>query len=467
MEVQKSAKKCMFIFSIKAATRSFIHSLSMNPTTTTITATVTTNTIKEQQQSQSKKSILDKLYDPCTVCRYESILNNVSSSGSSSSSSTNNNENIDTKVTVERRKNQSHRNESSSSSLRLNQNESMCLSTIPWNIKMVGKEDCQNKTSNSNNQSSTIQYYPPWNYLGIRHDQNMNWAQNQLEKGVHYAKEALQQEQQQKGQQYQHSTESLLQKAEHCYKQGLDLIPHHIGLLTAYSALCINDNRLVEAKKMLGDVLIDQQNINSHNNGSADTDAAVLKDAKLYLKVVEKKLQEEMQQKVKDSNRYLTSNRNDHNSSSRAEKIALSNRSEHAYQNALMERSILLQGDNEDNNTNNNIARATIPRTSSGLKLQHMQPDVLRVGENRTMKKYELVYSSSSSAERIDSDDESHEQQSYNSRRKQSESKRRRKPSHSSRHKKRKKRRKKHHNDESSYVDSHIKKQKKEKKHRR
>ena len=43
----------------------------------------------------------------------------------------------------------------------------------------------------------------------------------------------------------------LLEKAESCYKQGLGLIPSHIGLLTAYSALCINDNRLLKAKQML------------------------------------------------------------------------------------------------------------------------------------------------------------------------------------------------------------------------
>lgn len=402
-------------------------------------------------KQQAKKNVMRKLYDPCIVCRYESM---------SYRHGDKDHEQCDDDPTNQKSPMEENR---TFATLRMNQREATNLTRIPWKIR-IGKSLDHLKQVPSTDLLDVIPPYPEWNFLSIRHDQNMNWAQRQLENGVKYAKEALLQQKRQtpslQSQIYirgQHEMEgnpsvsSLLQKAETCYKQGLDLIPHHIGLLTAYSALCINDNRLLKAKRMLLDVMsyVEESNKSSilskkDEKTQNDQDESVLNDAKLYLKVVEKKINE-------GGDRHVVRNtssfheqgvsligpyRNSSGQRTGAEKLHLSNK---AYQDALAERSMF------GNVSNKNVTDVMVGRTNI----------------DSANKAYEILYSPSTSGQSgTDEDDE--ESSSSTSREKQGGFKKKRKKS--SKQKKRRKRRKDSTRHEESSDEEGISKRRKKNK---
>lgn len=164
--------------------------------------------------------------------------------------------------------------------------------------------------------------FPTWNYLNLREEQNSAWANTQFEKGVEYAKAAL------SADKTQLESLSLVKKAESCYKDGLEMIPHHKRILTAYGALCINDGRLEMAHEMLKRV-IDYINQESDVNGSSEEaeNKATLKDAKTYLAVVESKLHGQKQAKAQAIRKETT--------------VQMSSRAEQRMNDALAEQSFL------------------------------------------------------------------------------------------------------------------------------
>ena len=395
--------------------------------------------------NQARKSIRSKLFDPCTICRYETIYYSQNDDNTETAEtaetaekaekdeiSTNNSNNI-----ARRNSNAASipNSQSYSDGIRLNQNDAMKLSFVPWQIKIkketammtIDKQSCKdnNKSSRSFPSSFISVCYPPWNYLTIRHEQNYNWAQSQLEKGVEYAKTALQQQQQQQQTVSSTSLSSslLLEKAESCYKQGLGLIPSHIGLLTAYSALCINDNRLLKAKQMLigaiehGESTLSKFKIRNNSIQKESEVQNVIKDAKLYLHVVEKKLKHEKEAERKSQSLFIVQN-SQTNPSARVQQLALSSKAEMAFNDALAERSMIASSSqNEDMEMNDE-------RDKKQMK--------------KNVKSYELLYSSSSddhknhSGYKKDDDSASSSNSSYDS----GEARRKRK-----RHKRKKKKR--------------------------
>lgn len=140
--------------------------------------------------------------------------------------------------------------------------------------------------------------YPSWNYLTLRHKQNTTWAESQFELGVSLAKSALVVDDDPSSENRHQQQKELMQKAEECYKKGLDMIPHHSRILTAYGALCINDGRLELAQELLQRAIrYIQQEEEEEQVGEKEEDhdddkdrLGTLNDAKTYLAVVESKL---------------------------------------------------------------------------------------------------------------------------------------------------------------------------------
>jgi hypothetical protein len=190
--------------------------------------------------------------------------------------------------------------------------------------------------------------YPPWNYLTLRHAQNTSWAQSQFDRGVSYAKAALHQSCE--------NSMALIKKAEVCYKEGLEMVPHHIQILTAYGALCINDGRLEMARDLLdkaiqyatqrdmndalaadANIVLNHEGIGKSSGGrgkgenKASSTNRTLEDAKTYLSVVEGKLRgrEQMEQASKKKGQHM----------------ALSNKAEQAMNDALAERAFSVGDD--------------------------------------------------------------------------------------------------------------------------
>eukprot|EP01083_Nonionella_stella_P090117 251771_1 len=205
------------------------------------------------------------------------------------------------------------------------------------------RENCSNGQSSVNKSVSntfSLQYaeamglshpiLPPpallgKSYLDLRHDQNMAWAQDRLDKGVSLARASL-----------QPSTENkhaLARKAEACYKEGLEMIPNHVGILTAYGALCANDGRLSLAKKML-EKAISQCEIKSSVSSTKDANVPdkASKDATTYLSIVERKIEDLKRTDKKGSNARVT----------------LSNKGEKLLNDALAERAFLTGNDPKD-----------------------------------------------------------------------------------------------------------------------
>jgi len=160
-------------------------------------------------------------------------------------------------------------------------------------------------------------------YLDLRHDQNMAWAQDRLDKGVSLARASLQPSAKNK--------HALARKAEACYKEGLEMIPNHVGILTAYGALCANDGRLSLAKKMLEKAQCDiKSNLSSNKDANAPDKAS--NDAMTYLSIVERKIKDLKRTDKKGSNAQVT----------------LSNKGEKLLNDALAERAFLTGNDPKD-----------------------------------------------------------------------------------------------------------------------
>lgn len=194
-----------------------------------------------------------------------------------------------------------------------------------------------------NNNSHAHVEYPSWTYLTLRHDQNSSWAQSQFDKGVSYAKAALHESAQ--------NNHALVKKAESCYKSGLEMIPNHVQILTAFGALCINDGRLEHARDLLERALrygneelgqFQQQDHQHSNNGS---DVSILKemltrkktdldktleDARTYMSVVESKFS--AREKIQLSTK-------------KRQRVTMSNKAEKAMNDALAERAFMIGDD--------------------------------------------------------------------------------------------------------------------------
>ena len=157
--------------------------------------------------------------------------------------------------------------------------------------------------------------------------QNTSWATAQFDRGISYAKAALNQSSE--------NSHALVKKAEACYKEGLEMIPCHVQILTAYGALCINDGRLEMARDLLGKAI----RCGNEEDQAAD-DALLMKtsgtdkdrtieDAKTYLSVVESKIR--AQKKIESA-------------SKKGQGVTLSNKAAQAMNDALAEK-IFTEGD--------------------------------------------------------------------------------------------------------------------------
>ena len=416
---------------------------NINPTSNAAAAANANRNAQMEAQLQCKKALITKkLFDPCTVLRYESLSmhykNEDERNDCDESNSTEGNY-VQKKENSEDHHEPNSSNSSplnkvigSSTSLRLNPMEAMELSHIPWKIKILMNDNVKNNNtlSSSSSQQETFsksqhESYPPYNYLSIRHEQNMNLVQSLFEKGVSYAKQGLQMMQKQQDPQHHHlhniskssssslsspssSYQNLLQNAENCYKQGLDLIPNHIGILTAYSALCINDNRLVKAKNMLQKVMMKKKRSESNkgkkdeevydkyevNYGGDDVLQGIYKDAILYMTVVERKLLEEEHQQHQQTNTQIE--RHYVNSTSKTRQKTTQLQLSNKVNDLITERSFMMMDGDDDNECHGDSSLNG--RGIGGVKKKC----------NLSMKKYELLSSSSSSE-----DDE--EQDDYNS----------------------------------------------------
>jgi len=200
------------------------------------------------------------------------------------------------------------------------------------------------------------------NYLTLRHEQNSAWAQSQFEKGIGYAKAALNPSCEQT------STRALVNKAEVCYKEGLEMIPHHPRLLTAYGALCINDGRLEMARDLITKSIALLQNKNKNKNKQkdnsddeetdvdVDVDSDTLKDANTYLNVVDSKLHAKA--------RILSQAKQGH------VQLSVSNKAEQAMNDALAERAFLMGNDATKNNSKSTSFKASVGISERGARGQ-------------------------------------------------------------------------------------------------
>ena len=243
--------------------------------------------------------------------------------------------------------------------------------------------------------------YPPWNYLTLRHAQNTSWAQSQFDRGVSYAKAAAALHQSCE------NSMALINKAEVCYKEGLEMVPHHIQILTAYGALCINDGRLEMARDLL-DKAIQYADADADanfvlNKVSSTNRNRTLEDAKTYLSVVEGKLRgrEQMEQASKKKGQHM----------------ALSSKAEQAMNDALAERAFSVGDDPK---------KASVSVAVSGAK---------------SHGKYELLSSSEDNDNEQEEDNESlHKRKKKDSHRKKKRRRRESKHKHRRRRDRRKKR---------------------------
>ena len=218
--------------------------------------------------------------------------------------------------------------------------------------------------------------YPSWNYLSLRHEQNSAWAQLQFEKGIEYAKEALNPSCK------QNLSHDLASKAEVYYKEGLAMVPHHTRLLTAYGALCINNGRWEMAHDLLTKGIRLLQDKSSTEDSSDDTiiDNDTLKDAKTYLTVVESKLHVKAQVQA--------------HAQAQAKKgqVHLSNKAEQAMNDAFAERAFAM-GDDAPMMSSKSFKTSVVGTRKRGAYGQ--------------LDEYQLLSSSSSSSSSSESETES------------------------------------------------------------
>lgn len=228
--------------------------------------TATNLAIQRKEDKTRKCRIKRKLFNPGTARRYEEYFpSNIKG--------------------VEHRWEPKERDENSIG-VKLTQKDAMALSDTKWTI--------------ISNQHELSINYPKFNYLSLRHDQNIAWANERFTKGVSFAKQALQVTVDDQ------AHISLMKKAETCYKEGLDLIPHHPPLLCAYGALCANEGRYDVAKHLLQDAIRHGEEDSQTNDKYADA----VQDAKTYLEVVYSKedvIKHQMQSSMKRNANILLS----------------------------------------------------------------------------------------------------------------------------------------------------------------
>ena len=337
-----------------------------------------------------RQDLINKLADPSLVLRYES-LDHIHGSKSEQT-----NGEID---------------------LRLNASEAMELTQMTNNANANGNANGNGtiqKLSSSPSPVVSYEYeYPScWNYLTLRHEQNSSWAQAQFDKGVSYAKAALHLDLSAENSNIHVNSNSnsnsnghvLMRKAEVCYKEGLEMIPQHVQILTAFGALCINDGRLEMARDLLEKAIRcgqeeEEQAVNddssfgmSHTRTCTGTDGT-LEDAKTYLSVVESKLHAREKMEL---------------ASKKGQRLALSNKAEQAMNDALAERAFT---EGED------------PKLLSG--------------STKTNDKYQLLSSSADDDEAEDDEAEDDESSSEERRRKRRSNRKRKRRKRESKHRRR------------------------------
>ena len=122
-----------------------------------------------------------------------------------------------------------------SGSPRQHQTSSIAMSRIPWRLKIIeppeakASDQTEQDDAHSKNKGTQATPSPPpvvsflqESYLDLRRQQNIGWAEERLVEGVAFSKS---------------ESEHAFRKAESCYKKGLDIVPDHADLLTAYGAL--------------------------------------------------------------------------------------------------------------------------------------------------------------------------------------------------------------------------------------
>jgi len=203
----------------------------------------------------------------------------------------------------------------------LTSNQSSSNGAVASTIKIHHESKGDMTESNMRSQYN----YPSWNYLTLRHEQNSAWAQLQFEKGIKHAKEAL------NPSCTQTSNHDLATKAEGYYKEGLEMVPHHTRLLTAYGALCINNGKWEMAHDLLSKAIRLLQHESTTQSSSDDKiiDNDTLKDAKTYFTVVESKLHAKAKAHAQ----------------AKQGQVHLSNKAEQAMNDALAERAFSMGND--------------------------------------------------------------------------------------------------------------------------
>lgn len=122
-----------------------------------------------------------------------------------------------------------------SGSPRQQETSPIAMSRIPWRLEILDpsaatatergvKDTASNKKIDPQASSSPppVVAFLQKSYLDLRRQQNIGWAEERLVEGVAFS---------------QSQSKHAFQKAEDCYKKGLDIVPDHTDLLTAYGAL--------------------------------------------------------------------------------------------------------------------------------------------------------------------------------------------------------------------------------------
>lgn len=252
-----------------------------------VSNTTNTNLATQKVEDKTRKGrIKRKLFNPSTARRYEDHFpSNING--------------------LEHRWKPKERDENSTR-VKLTQKDAMELSGSKWSIV--------------SNHHELFMGYPAFNYLSLRYDQNITWANERFTKGVLFAKQALEPTVDAQ------AHVSLMRKAETCYKEGLDLIPHHPPLLCAYGALCANEGRYDVAKQLLQDAIRYGEEDGQTNDKYADA----VRDAKMYLGVVHSK--------ENVLNHQIASNMKKYNAN-----ISLSTRAEKVMNDVQAERDLQLE----------------------------------------------------------------------------------------------------------------------------
>jgi len=134
----------------------------------------------------------------------------------------------------------------------LDRTEQSFSNTLEYRKAMIEMDDSDNLKSSSLcvNLNDRSHEQLNWNYLTLRQVQNTNRAEDRLRRGNELANSVWNSDIPDV-----HMSSNILRKAEECYKDGLDMAPHHSGLLHSYGILCYKERRLEQAYDLLNQAL--------------------------------------------------------------------------------------------------------------------------------------------------------------------------------------------------------------------